>query len=77
MAQGHCVLETVGYRHTLRICSTATMATRTPLNATSYAIPSLLPSVISVSLIYIHTAHISRTVSRHSGFVRLLKLSDI
>ena len=41
MAHAHCVLDTWGYKHTLRICnthffSTTTMVTRSPLDVTLY-----------------------------------------
>ena len=41
MAHAHCMVDTEGYRHTLRICSTycfpnATIAARTRLNITLY-----------------------------------------
>jgi hypothetical protein len=40
-ARAHCILDTQGYKHTLKICnayrfSTATMVTRTRLIVTSY-----------------------------------------
>ena len=43
MAYAHCVLDTSGYKHTLRICntyciSTATTVTRKPLNVTLYVL---------------------------------------
>ena len=42
MAHAHCMVDTYGYIHTLRICNTycfsiATMVTRTRLNVTLYA----------------------------------------
>jgi len=41
MAHAHCMLDTLGYKYTLRICNTcrffiATMVTRTRLNVTLY-----------------------------------------
>jgi len=59
MAHAHCMLDTLGYTYTLRICSsycfsTATMVIRTRLNVMLYVtLPVLLVSeVITVMLAF-------------------------
>jgi len=67
MAHAHCMLDTQGYKHTLRICntycsSTTTMVTRTPLNVTLYVhcLPVFPPTSFQGNL---HSAHSARPSS--------------
>ena len=79
MARAHCMLDTKGYRHTLRICNTYCFSTATVIARTRPIVPLYVHCLFCLSVILIPFLNSNRTrafiiihQSKHSFFVSCL-----